>query len=394
MLTLRDYQRAAVDAVTPDEHRALLVSGCGTGKTLMAVHAVAKLLAGAPGTVLLTFPTLGLLEQTYQVWRGEAPMPFSALAVCSQQISDPEDIADDELSIPSTTSAEQLAHWLADTAGVRVVFATYQSAAVLVEAHRAFSAAAWTVMVCDEAHRTAGRRGKPFAVVLDDHKIPAAHRLFFTATPKVHARGSSPSRSSARPRRNAVASMDNQDLYGRRVFSLPTRDAIQRGILSPFKVAVIAVTDSAVASALKDVRLISLAAGEDVRLLAVGVRAGGDRRRAVVHERGDDRAIHEDAEVDVAVSDAVQRQERVAAVDRALADGAAGAVRVGVDPQAGALVAAVRAATWPRVWLVRLWVFDARVAACARVWPWAADRLATSRRVAGLEAAAGRVVRP
>lgn len=133
MLTLRDYQRAAVDAVTPDEHRALLVSGCGTGKTLMAVHAVAKLLAGAPGTVLLTFPTLGLLEQTYQVWRGEAPMPFSALAVCSQQISDPEDIADDELPIPSTTSAEQLAHWLADTAGVRVVFATYQSAAVLVE---------------------------------------------------------------------------------------------------------------------------------------------------------------------------------------------------------------------------------------------------------------------
>lgn len=263
MLTLRDYQRAAVDAVTPDEHRALLVSGCGTGKTLMAVHAVAKLLAGAPGTVLLTFPTLGLLEQTYQVWRGEAPMSFSALAVCSQQIGDPEDIADDELSIPSTTSAEKLAHWLADTAGVRVVFATYQSAAVLVEAHRAFSAPAWTVMVCDEAHRTAGRRGKPFAVVLDDHKIPAAHRLFFTATPKVHARGSSPSRSSARPRRNAVASMDNQDLYGRRVFSLPTRDAIQRGILSPFKVAVIAVTDSAVASALKDVRLISLAAGED-----------------------------------------------------------------------------------------------------------------------------------
>lgn len=196
MLTLRDYQRAAVDAVTPDEHRALLVSGCGTGKTLMAVHAVAKLLAGAPGTVLLTFPTLGLLEQTYQVWRGEAPMPFSALAVCSQQISDPEDIADDELPIPSTTSAEQLAHWLADTAGVRVVFATYQSAAVLVEAHRAFSAAAWTVMVCDEAHRTAGRRGKPFAVVLDDHKIPAAHRLFSPPPPKC---------TPAVPRRAAAA---------------------------------------------------------------------------------------------------------------------------------------------------------------------------------------------
>lgn len=263
MLTLRDYQLDAVDAVDPDDTRALLVSGCGTGKTLMALHAVAKLLADAPATVLLTFPTLGLLEQTYQVWRAEAPMPFSALAVCSQQISDAEDIADDELSVPHTTSAEQLAHWLTETSGVRVVFATYQSAAVLTAAHTSFGAPAWTVMVCDEAHRTAGRRGKPFAVVLDDRKMPAKHRLFFTATPKVHARGSAVGRGGARPRRGAVASMDNHDLYGRRVFSLPTRDAINRGILSPFKVAVIAVTDSAVASALKDVRLISLAAGED-----------------------------------------------------------------------------------------------------------------------------------
>ena len=153
MLTLRDYQLDAVDAVDPDDTRALLVSGCGTGKTLMALHAVAKLLADAPATVLLTFPTLGLLEQTYQVWRAEAPMPFSALAVCSQQISDAEDIADDELSVPHTTSAEQLAHWLTETSGVRVVFATYQSAAVLTAAHTSFGAPAWTVMVCDFSSR-------------------------------------------------------------------------------------------------------------------------------------------------------------------------------------------------------------------------------------------------
>lgn len=263
MLKLRDYQIAAVEAVTPDDARALLVSGCGTGKTLMAVHAVAKLLAGGPGSVLLTFPTLGLLEQTYQVWRAEAPVEFSALAVCSQQIPDAEDIDSDELSMASTTSAEQLAHWLTETPGVRVVFATYQSAAVITAAHSTFGAPDWSVMVCDEAHRTAGRRGKPFAAVIDDRKIPVQHRLFFTATPKVHARGSSRGPAGARPRRSTVASMDNHGLYGRRVFSLPTRDAINRGILSPFKVAIIAVSDSAVASALKDVRLISLAAGED-----------------------------------------------------------------------------------------------------------------------------------
>nr|WP_083866403.1 DEAD/DEAH box helicase [Mycobacterium liflandii] len=236
--------------------RAQVISGCGTGKTLMAIHGVAKLLADAPGSVVLTFPTLGLLEQTYQVWRAEAPFKFSALAVCSQHIANTEDIHSDELSVHSTTCAEQLAQWLVTTAGVRVVFTTYQSAGVLVAAHAKFRTGPFTVMVCDEAHRTAGRRGKPFAAVLDDRKIPAQHRLFFTATPKVNA-----SRDS-RAHRRTVSSMDNHDLYGRRVFSLPTREAIDRGILSPFKVAVIAVADSAVASAMKDLRLIRLAAAE------------------------------------------------------------------------------------------------------------------------------------
>lgn len=247
--------------------RAQVVAGCGTGKTLMAVHSVAKLLAGQPGSVVLTFPTLGLLEQTYQVWRAEAPFPFSALAVCSQHIVDTEDIVSKELSVESTTSAENLAQWLAATSGgVRVVFATYQSVSVLTAAHAIFGAAPFTVMVCDEAHRTAGRRGKPFSAVLDDRKIPAEHRLFFTATPKVHE-------GAERTHSRAVASMDNPDLYGPRVYTLSTREAIDRGILAPFKVAVIAVADSTVASALKDLRLIRLAAGQQDSVRADHVAA-------------------------------------------------------------------------------------------------------------------------
>lgn len=266
MLTLRDYQAAAVAAVDRLDARAQVVAGCGTGKTLMAVHSVAKLLAGEPGSVVLTFPTLGLLEQTYQVWRAEAPFPFSALAVCSQHIADTEDIASEELSIESTTSADNLAQWLAATSGVRLVFATYQSVSVLTTAHLTFGAAPYTVMVCDEAHRTAGRRGKPFSAVLDDRKIPAEHRLFFTATPKVHE-------GAERTHSRAVASMDNPDLYGPRIYTLSTREAIDRGILAPFKVAVIAVADSTVASALKDLRLIRLAAGQQDSVRADHVAA-------------------------------------------------------------------------------------------------------------------------
>ncbi len=239
----------------------------------MAAAAAAKLLAGEPGTVLVLFPTLGLLEQTYRVWRRQFPQRFEAMAVCSEKIGgtvDDEDIGAEDLTAPSTTSPEVLARWLADTCGVRVVFATYQSLPVITFAHKKFGAGTWSVVVCDEAHRTAGRHGKPFAAVLDQGLVPADHRLFFTATPKEHSGARTP---VGRGRKRSVASMDDPEVYGPRVFTLSTREAIERGILADFKVAVIAVSDSAVGAALKDLRLISLAAGEDGRARADHVAA-------------------------------------------------------------------------------------------------------------------------
>lgn len=259
-MKLRDYQQNAVDAVHPGQPRGQVIAACGVGKTLMAMYSAVKLLDGTSGTVLMLFPTLGLLEQTYQVWRAESPLAFSALAVCSAVIEDDEDIDRADLPVRSTTSAEQLTRWLVDTAGVRVVFGTYQSVGVIADAHRHFGAPRFSVLIADEAHRTAGRRGKPFATILHDRHIPAQHRLFFTATPKVH---SGQRTQAGRAPRRAVASMDDPDLYGERLFTLSTREAIDRGILAPFKVAVIAVSDSAVASAMRDLRLIKLAAGED-----------------------------------------------------------------------------------------------------------------------------------
>ena len=95
-LRLRPYQRDAVTAIDVDEERALVVAACGTGKTLMAAHAAAKLLPDGPAAVLVVFPTLGLLEQTYRTWRREAPFVFDALAVCSAHLRDTEDIRSGE----------------------------------------------------------------------------------------------------------------------------------------------------------------------------------------------------------------------------------------------------------------------------------------------------------
>ena len=44
-LRLRAYRQLAVDVVARTQERSLIVAACGTGKTLTAVHAVAKLLA-------------------------------------------------------------------------------------------------------------------------------------------------------------------------------------------------------------------------------------------------------------------------------------------------------------------------------------------------------------
>jgi len=258
-LRLRGYQRAAVDVVDARHERALIVAACGTGKTLMAVHTVAKLLDGRSGAVLVTFPTLGLLEQTYRTWQQQATFDFAALGVCSAHLRDTEDIHSDELSITSTTSPQRVAEWRAGLTGVGVAFCTYQSLSVVNAAHAEHGMEPWSVAVF-EAHRTAGLQGKPFAAALDSQKIPSQHRLFYTATPKVH---SGPRTRAGKPRRRTVASMDDTDLYGPQVFTLPARAAIEQGILSPFKVAVIAVSDSAVAAALKDLRLISLAAGDE-----------------------------------------------------------------------------------------------------------------------------------
>uniref|UniRef100_UPI00056207E9 hypothetical protein n=1 Tax=Streptomyces sp. NRRL S-1896 TaxID=1463893 RepID=UPI00056207E9 len=61
------------------------------------------------------------------------------------------------------------------------VFATYASLPKLVEAHQRHLLPRWDIAVVDEAHRPAGARAKPWAVIHDDDAIPARHRLYLTA---------------------------------------------------------------------------------------------------------------------------------------------------------------------------------------------------------------------
>lgn len=66
------------------------------------------------------------------------------------------------------------------------LFATYAAVGlgVLERAHAA-GLGPWDLVVVDEAHRTSGALGKPWAGVHDNERLPAVRRLYMTATPRL-----------------------------------------------------------------------------------------------------------------------------------------------------------------------------------------------------------------
>src|SRR4051812_38314254 len=91
----------------------------------------------------------------------------------------------EEVSFPNTTDVDELVEWTRGLEKV-TVYATYASLGLgtLERAHAA-GLSAWDLIVVDEAHRTSGRIGKPWAVVHDNTRIPSLRRLYMTATPRL-----------------------------------------------------------------------------------------------------------------------------------------------------------------------------------------------------------------
>jgi len=238
------------DAVSGLAHtaRGQVIMACGTGKTVVAQR-IAEAIAGADtDTVLVLFPNLGLLAQNAQAWMTYREAGFTALALCSEQqvgrgrARDSDEIQLDttEFGIPNTTDPGVLADWLRSTPGRRVVFATYQSSDKLASMHTAHpELGGWSMIVCDEAHRTAGPTAGLFSTVLDDTRVPARRRLFLTATPRLHrlARGKAA---------EDVVSMDDDTLFGPRLHELSFAAAAEAGVLARYRLVVIGVDDAAI----------------------------------------------------------------------------------------------------------------------------------------------------
>ncbi|WP_406483281.1 Helicase associated domain protein [Streptomyces platensis] len=210
--------------------RTQVIMATGSGKTRVAARSAEKLRAGR---VLVLVPSLDLLTQTEAAWL-EAGRTGPMIGVSS--------LRGEDVTFPNTTDVEELVDWVRpfDKA---TVFATYASLGLgtLERAHKA-GLPGWDLIVVDEAHRTSGRLGKPWAVVHDNTRIPSLRRLYMTATPRLWQLDED---SEGAPGELVASMEDDPDgPFGARCYTLTLSEAIDRGICAPYQVVCVDITDS------------------------------------------------------------------------------------------------------------------------------------------------------
>jgi predicted helicase len=125
-----------------------------------------------------------------------------------------------------------------------VVFSTYQSIQVVSDA-QSKGLPEFDLIICDEAHRTTGvtLEGEDesyFVRVHDQEFIKGKKRLYMTATPRIFGDSS---KMQAEENDAVLCSMDDESLYGKELHRLGFSEAVEKGLLSDYKVMVLAVDE-------------------------------------------------------------------------------------------------------------------------------------------------------
>lgn len=165
-----------------------------------------------------------------------------------------EDIAPYDLEVPVSTNGKRLAEIFntgKHSAGLHVVFSTYQSLPTVHDAqHNGLDD--FDLVICDEAHRTtgvtlAGEDASNFVRIHDADYLRADKRLYMTATPKLF---DDDVKDKAADHSAELASMDDEGTYGPEFHRLGFGEAVERGLLTDYKVLVMTVDEDVAAEAL------------------------------------------------------------------------------------------------------------------------------------------------
>lgn len=265
----RSHQIPAIEAVIngfKEADRGKLIMAPGTGKTYTSMVIAEKMAEekDGPFRVLYLVPSIQLLSQSLRGWTADSKYRYDmdTFAVCSDRKvtkkikgeNEFEDIAAADLGYPATTDYEKLLERQkgidsADTQSkFLVVFSTYQSIDVIIEAQKN-GFYEFDLVVCDEAHRTtgateAGKEASAFVKVHSDDNIKAKKRLYQTATPRIYGEDA---KQKADEMSVVIADMNDETIYGEELYRIGFGDAVNKGILTDYKVMVLAVDEEMIA---------------------------------------------------------------------------------------------------------------------------------------------------
>ena len=269
--TPRKYQEEAIQRVIEGfktNNRGKLIMACGTGKTFTSMK-IAEKMEGNNGFVMFLVPSLALLSQTLTDWKRQCAVPIHAFAVCSDATTGKADLKNvdeitsaSDLSYPATTKADRLAEEVMKArskTGMTVIFSTYQSIEVVSEAQHKFGMEEIGLIICDEAHRTAGghyqdESDAPFQRIHSNDFIKGKKRLYMTATPRIYGDLVKEQKNNGEV---VLYSMDDEQIYGPTFHTITFSQAVALGSLVDYKVIVLSVEENILKErALSDYELV------------------------------------------------------------------------------------------------------------------------------------------
>lgn len=278
---LMEHQATALDKAIEyfqTSDRGKLIMACGTGKTYTSLK-IAEQLTSSTGTILFLVPSIALLSQTLREWNYDAEKQIHSICICSdsqvsrkksKQMEDENSFLVEDLAMPASTNVNNIIYQVKTInrkrkEGMLVVFSTYQSINVVSEAQKLLGEdLVFDLIVCDEAHRTTGvtlkgEEESNFVRVHDNDFIKAKKRLYMTATPRLYKQND---QIRAREKDAYLCSMDDAVIYGNEIYRIGFGEAVDRNLLSDYKVLVLTVSAKEVSNNIFD-KLKAIQQGED-----------------------------------------------------------------------------------------------------------------------------------
>ena len=272
---LREHAQSDSGGLPIGQARGKIILPCGTGKTRISLRIV-EALTPAGGLSIVLCPSIALVAQLRREYLQNAALPIRPLAVCSDKSAaydprkegsrsasadptvDSSNVSADIVKGKVSTDPADIAQWIQEGRGgdkISVVFGTYQSGRALADALKIADASA-SVLIADEAHRTAGlrrkrrakagelsdeeRRVRDFTLCHDNDEMPAAYRVYQTATPRIY---DTTKVNWDKAGDWFVRSMDDPETFGVDLYRKSYLEAVNNGWLADYRIIALGVND-------------------------------------------------------------------------------------------------------------------------------------------------------